>query len=105
MEASTCIEAEAFALRVEDDSMEPEFNKGCIIIVDPTGRASDGAYVLAEVNGAFVFRQLSTRDGELTLTALNPAYPSLPIDAVEVVVKGVVTQRAGKRRRYHKRYA
>ena len=105
MEASTCIEAEAFALRVEDDSMEPEFNKGCIIIVDPTGRASDGAYVLAEVNDAFVFRQLSISDGELTLTALNAAYPSLPIDAVEVVVKGVVTQRAGKRRRYHKRYA
>ena len=32
---TTCIEAEPFALRVTDDSMEPEFAAGCIIIVDP----------------------------------------------------------------------
>lgn len=103
MEASTCIEAEAFALRVTDDSMEPEFAQGCIIIVDPTGPATHGAYVLAEVAGEFIFRQLSSKGSSLQLVALNSNYPSVSINSI-TSVKGVVTQRAGKRRRYHKRY-
>lgn len=104
MEASTCIEAEAFALRVTDDSMEPEFAQGCIIIVDPTGPATHGAFVLAEVADEFVFRQLSVNGSSLQLIALNADYPSVCIYSITSSVKGVVTQRAGKRRRYHKRY-
>lgn len=105
MEPTTCTAAETFALRVEDDSMEPEFANGCIIIVDPTGRATDGAYVLAEVDGMFTFRKLSVSGDSARLTPLNPLYPDILIDAVTPTVKGVVTQRAGKRRHYHKRYA
>ena len=105
MQPTTCIEAEPYALRVQDDSMEPEFAKGCIIIVDPTGRATDGAYVLAEIDGRFVFRRLSKTDESYTLTSLNPGYPPIPIESITAAVKGVVTQRAGKRRHYHKRYA
>ena len=63
MEPSTCIEAEPFALRVTDDSMAPEFHEGCVIIVDPTGHARDGAFVLAEHEGGYIFRQLRI-DGE-----------------------------------------
>ena len=85
--------------------MEPEFAKGCIIIVDPTGRPTDGAYVLAEIDNEFTFRQLSMTGGSLKLISPNPAYPEIPIESIAAVVKGVVTQRAGKRRHYHKRYA
>ena len=95
---------------VRDDSMEPEFAQGCIIIVDPTGRASEGAFVVAEVNETLTFGQLSLRGDQYLLTPLNPAYPDILIESVATSVKGVVTQRvvtqrAGKRRRYHKRYA
>ena len=45
---SACSDAAPFALRVVDDSMEPEFRRNCIVIIDPTGHARDGAYVLAE---------------------------------------------------------
>ena len=48
LEPATCTEAEPFALRVQDDSMQPEFRTGCIIVIDPTGRATDGSYVLAD---------------------------------------------------------
>ena len=101
---TTCIEAEPFALRVTDDSMEPEFAAGCIIIVDPTGVAKDGAFVLAEVDGAYIFRRLKRTDEGDRLVALNDAYAPVALAGVLASVRGVVVQRAGARRRYHKRY-
>ena len=101
---TTCIEAEPFALRVTDASMEPEFAAGCIIIVDPTGVAKDGAFVLAEINGEYIFRRLErTGEGD-RLVALNDSYPPVALAAGLESVRGVVVQRAGARRRYHKRY-
>jgi len=102
---TTCIEAEPFALRVTDDSMEPEFAAGCIIIVDPTGVAKDGAFVLAEIDGEYIFRRLErTGEGD-RLVALNDGYAPVALSAGLAAVRGVVVQRAGARRRYHKRYA
>ncbi len=101
---TTCIEAEPFALRVTDDSMEPEFAAGCIIIVDPTGVARDGAFVLAEIDGQYIFRRLErTGEGD-RLVALNDGYAPVALTAGLAPVHGVVVQRAGARRRYHKRY-
>ena len=101
---TTCIEAEPFALRVTDDSMEPEFAPGCIIIVDPTGVAKDGAFVLAEIDGEYIFRRLRRGDGGDKLVPLNRAYADVALDRGLASVCGVVVQRAGVRRRYHKRY-
>ena len=101
---TTCIEAEPFALRVTDDSMEPEFAPGCIIIVDPTGVAKDGAFVLAEIDGEYIFRKLErTTEGD-RLVALNGDHEPLALATGIESVRGVVVQRAGARRRYHKRY-
>lgn len=128
LEPSTCTEAETFVLQVLDDSMEPEFAKHCMIVIDPTGHARDGSYVLAkrsritEANPTakdtsdsdstensqveqFHFRQLRRIDDQSwQLCSLNDAYPSeaTPADFSEIV--GVIVQRAGTRRRYHKRY-
>ena len=101
---TTCIEAEPFALRVTDDSMEPEFAAGCVIIVDPTGVAKDGGFVLAEIDGAYIFRRLERTDEGDRLVALNEGYPPVALAAGLASVRGVVVQRAGARRRYHKRY-
>ena len=101
---TTCIEAEPFALRVTDDSMEPEFAAGCIIIVDPTGVAKDGAFVLAEIDGAYILRRLERAHTGDRLVALNDRYPPVALAAGLASVRGVVVQRAGTRRRYHKRY-
>ena len=101
---TTCIEAEPFALRVIDNSMEPEFATGCIIIVDPTGVAKDGAFVLAEIDGEYIFRKLRCADGGDRLVALSRDYPAIALDGGLASVRGVVVQRAGARRKYHKRY-
>ena len=101
---TTCIEAEPFALRVTDDSMEPEFAAGCIIIVDPTGIAKDGAFVLAEVGDTYIFRRLERSEEGDRLVALGAGYPPVALTAGLASVRGVVVQRAGARRKYHKRY-
>ena len=128
LEPSTCVEAETFALRVLDDSMEPEFRKGCIILIDPTGRAKDGCYVLAKTKSIdssndvsqivdtsddndetvleqYLFRQLKQNDQKKWyLQALNEQYQFETIDVELQDIEGVIVQRAGTRRKYHKHY-
>lgn len=104
-EPSTCTDAEPFALRVLDNSMEPEFRRGCIIIIDPTGRATDGSFVLVEGEKDVLFRQLAKTADGWRLVALNTWYPSSAEVAEDLSnVMGVIVQRAGVRRSYHKRY-
>ncbi|WP_020559277.1 S24 family peptidase [Thiofilum flexile] len=103
-EGSSCSEAEPFALQVLDDSMEPEFNTGCIIIIDPSGHAKEGAFVFAKDNqGEYIFRRLRRMNNEYFLEPLNPVYETLKISGLNQI-SGVITQRAGKRRSYHKWY-
>jgi SOS-response transcriptional repressor LexA len=104
MEPTTCVEGEPFALMVTDDSMEPEFARGCVITVDPTGVAGDGAFVLAELADRFVLRQLCGGDDGWTLVALRAGFAPVALGTDCSAILGVVTQRAGRRRRDHKRY-
>jgi len=117
IETGTCVEAETFVLQVLDDSMEPEFRKGCMIVIDPTGRATNGCYVLArrpvskassgESVDDYLFRQLRGSESTgWTLHILNPEYGAVEGLAVSMSdVVGVIVQRAGIRRRYHKHYS
>ena len=122
LEPSTCVEAEPFALQVLDSSMQPEFRKGCIILIDPTGRATDGSYVLAQIGyekatalapddpetaalNDVLFRQLVKIEPDgWALKALNDSDQGELLACHLSDVIGVVVQRAGVRRRYHKRY-
>ena len=104
LESGTCVDAEPFALQVIDDSMEPEFRRGCIVVIDPTGAVKDGAYVFAEVHGEYIFRKLRLLEKRVWLEALNASYDSLELDEGIAAVKGVVVQRTGTRRSDHKHY-
>ena len=98
-----CGSSEPFALRVTDSSMEPEFDNGAIIIIDPAGVIEDGCYVLATVDGEYIFRQLRINDGAWSLHALEAGHPVLEIEGINAV-DGVIVQRAGTKRSYHKHY-
>lgn len=101
---SSCSESEPFALQALDDSMEPEFATGCVIIIDPTGLANDGAYVFAKDNAdEYIFRQLRIIDERYYLAPLNDLYETFEIKGI-TQIEGVITQRAGKKRSYHKNY-
>ena len=102
-EIKSCAEAEPYALRVIGDSMAPEFLEGHILIIDPAMPPQHGAYVIIDYQGETTFRQFIIENGRKFLKALNEAYP-----AVELVekysVRGVVVQRASRRRKDHKNY-
>jgi len=55
MQESSC-GGEPFALRVSGDVMAPEFNDGCIIIIDPSGVVKDGIELpdLTSVEGVII---------------------------------------------------
>lgn len=98
-----CASDEPFALRVLGDSMEPEFKDGCIIIIDPSANAEHGKYVMAEVKGEFIFRQFIIEGEKYFLKPINEGYETVEIEGPDVI-KGIITQRAGTRRKYHKHY-
>ena len=97
--ADACSGAESFALMVLGDSMLPEFAEGEIIIIEPEGLATDGAYVLALHNDEWFFRQLRRIGEAWQLHPLNPAYPEIGIADLSPV-RGVIIQKAkpGRRR-------
>lgn len=98
-ELEACSSAEPFALMVLGDSMEPEFVEGEVILIEPEGLATDGSFVLARLNGEWIFRQLVRHGAGWCLQALNPAYPPADIPGLDEV-KGVIIQksRPGSRR-------
>ena len=101
---SNCSASEPFALRVIGDDMAPEFLDGHIIVIDPGGKLSSGCYVVARHDGEALFRQLQIDAGGYRLVAMNKALPEIRLaNGIDDIV-GVVSQRAGKRRREHKRY-
>jgi SOS-response transcriptional repressor LexA len=102
-ETSGCAAAEPFALRVLGDSMAPEFQDGHIVIVDPAMAPASGAYVVADYDGETTFRQLVIEGARKFLKPLNASFPTVEIVAA-LRIRGVVVQRAGRRRREHKHY-
>ena len=102
--AGACGSAEPFALVVLGDSMAPEFVEGDVIVVEPEGLATDGSFVVAQVDGEWTMRQLARRDGGWMLRPLNPSYPPTAI-ADLAPIRGVVIQKSKPgRRRASKRY-
>lgn len=104
LDEAACSGSEAFALRVLGTSMEPEFNEGEIIVIEPDGLLRDGAYVLAQHRGEWIFRQLCRDAAGWRLHALNPAFADIALADLSAV-RGVIIQKAlPGRRRASKRY-
>ena len=100
---SSCAGSEPFALQVLGDSMAPEFPDGSVVGSEPSGAVHDGCYVIAECKGETILRQLRITAGEWHLEPLNPKYPHLKIDGPENI-RGIVIQRAGRRRADRRSY-
>lgn len=92
VECTVQVKDHTFALRVEGDSMEPKFEEGCILVVEPDLEARPGDYVIAK-NGdnEATFKQLVRDGGVYMLKPLNPRYPIRPLADAKII--GVVVQR------------
>ena len=106
MMAGSCGASEPFALQVTDDSMEPEFKRSCIIVIDPTGVVQDEKYVLAKVENGYIFRQVRIEAGRYFLLPLNEAYMHEKREVALADIEGVIVQQASPngRRKDRKRY-
>lgn len=89
------VKRHTFALRVDGDSMEPEFTEGSVLIVEPELDPQPGDFVIAKnADGETTFKQLTRDGGEWYLKPLNERYPIKPLGKGSIV--GVV--RAVERR-------
>ncbi len=98
----SCSGKEIYALRALGDSMVPEFEHGTVIIIDPEAVVHDGSYVIAKVDGEFIFRQLRMYDEKFFLQPLNDLYETIEIKRLDEL-EGVIVQ-AGTRRKNMKKY-
>ncbi|MBF0109322.1 MAG: helix-turn-helix domain-containing protein [Magnetococcales bacterium] len=78
-----------FAMKVPDDSMEPEFHEGEIIVIDPTKKGSHNQFLIArEGNNRPTFKQLIHHSNQQYLKPLNSRYPLIEVKG-EIQVCGV----------------
>ncbi|MCG6871126.1 MAG: S24 family peptidase [Gammaproteobacteria bacterium] len=95
--------SEPYALRVLGDSMEPEFTHGQIIIVDPGEAPVEGAFVVIDYGGEVMFGRYESGARGYWLRYLNPEHTDVQL-VPPFEVKGVITQRVGRRRKDRKYY-
>ena len=97
-----CSYNELHALQVLDNSMEPEFPKDCIIVIEPSQVCASGAYVLINVAGERWFREfVQNEQGDARLLAVNSDFPDIPLDENSYQIEGVIVQRNVKRKIKH----
>ncbi len=94
---------EPFALRVIGNSMSPEFEDGHIIVVDPGFPVLNGVYIVVKHQDEVLFGQYFRDGAHKIIQYLHPEWK--PVDISDgFQVKGIVTQRNGRRRKDIKRY-
>ncbi len=87
VELPSTADANAYALSIAGDSMEPVYRAGDSIIVSPAAPVRVGDRVVARaVDGAVMAKLLSRRTASrIELTSLNPAYPDLRFAVQEIL--------------------
>ncbi|MDX8384839.1 MAG: S24 family peptidase, partial [Ghiorsea sp.] len=86
----------AFALRIEGDSMQPEFRAGEYVAVDPSREVRNGSFVVAKLKDTneATFKQFFVDAGRTYLKPLNSAYPIMDVtDNESFLICGVVIQK------------
>ncbi len=97
---TNCVDAEPYALRVIGTDFAPRLPDGCVIIVDPGVDPQAGQFVVAELSGAVTLGILAEKDGHWSLYPQGTEYESVALEPRQI--RGVVVQRAGRRRRDHR---
>ncbi|MEO5358050.1 MAG: XRE family transcriptional regulator [Nitrospirae bacterium YQR-1] len=70
-----------FAVKVEGNSMSPEFKDGNIVIVSPLEKPSTGDFVIVRYAGNTLFRKIKFYDDTIVLKAVNVEYDDIAISS------------------------
>ncbi|CCO48459.1 putative Repressor protein C2 [Vibrio nigripulchritudo SOn1] len=81
-----------FVLKVQGVSMQPIFNDGDLIFIDPEADKTNGKYVIAIIEGEeeVTFRQLIIEGKRLFLKPNNPNWPEQLVPIEESFILGVI---------------
>lgn len=98
--------AKAFAMRIQGDSMSPDFTEGDLIVCDPDIPPKPGDYVVATGHSQLAsfaqYRSLGSNDNQIELfelVPLNRFYAAMRSDREALVVKGVMVEHRKYRRK------
>lgn len=86
-ELAECLGENAFALRMKDESMEPELKINDILIIDPSQEPNPGGFVVAQLEDSQAvivrrYKQLSAKKNhEYELAAINDAWANICVDS------------------------
>lgn len=83
---------DGFGLRVQGDSMMPEFAQGDIIVVAPHAQPENGSYVVVVQDDKATFKKLVYDGAKPYFKPLNPQYPMLESNE-NTRIAGVVKQK------------
>lgn len=93
IETTVPIKEHTFVLRVEGDSMEPDFPAGTLLVVEPDLDPQPGDYVIAKNGDEATFKQLVKDGADWYLKPLNERYPIKPLESPCKII-GVVREAA-----------
>ncbi len=87
------IEKGKFAVRVQGESMWPQFDKDTILIISPESEPKNRDFVIAYIkkSGDILFRQLIIENRYKFLRAINTMFPAISLEPQDVII-GVVIQ-------------
>jgi len=85
----------SFAIRINEDSMEPEFKQGDIVIIDPSVKPVPGEFVVAIKNNdaeAIFKKYRELEDDQFELTSLNPDYRTISTLGKQIKIVGTMVE-------------
>ena len=77
-------DAGAFACRLGDDSMEPEFRVGDILFFSPAAEVESGCYACVRLEEKSTFRQVFLDEEIVRLVPANRKYPEVRVGRDQV---------------------
>ncbi len=81
----------AAAIKVNDDSMEPKFEKGSYVYVEYNTPLNAKDYGIFSLNGEIIMRKFFTRNGKILLKAENKSYKEIAVkDSDELYIIGKI---------------
>ncbi len=86
--------ANNFIFKVSGDSMEPEIEDGCLVVVDTLKNCISGCIVIAAIDGSLVIKRYIEESGRAFLRSTNRFYKDIPItEFTDFRIWGVVVSK------------
>ncbi len=86
--------ANNFIFKVSGNSMEPDIEDGCLVVVDTLRRCVSGNIVIAAIDGSLVIKRYIEECGRAFLRSSNPFYKDIPItEFTDFRIWGVVVSK------------